>query len=87
MTNQYKINKRQATKLQKAISNPIALRQEAGENQGVFWGRLGSTQSAGSRYEGDRNIPTPTQILLGLRVMGWVSDEQLDALSSALNAE
>ena len=32
-------------------------------NQGEFWGRLGVTQSGGSRYESGRAVPKPTAIL------------------------
>lgn len=34
--------------------------------QADFWGRIGITQSAGSRYENARKIPRTTQILLRL---------------------
>ncbi|WP_332460887.1 helix-turn-helix domain-containing protein [Thauera sinica] len=39
-------------------------RRRLGMNQVAFWGVLGVTQSAGSRYESGRNIPKPVQILL-----------------------
>lgn len=41
-----------------------ALRQKHGMNQSQFWGRVGVTQSGGSRYESERNIPRPVQLLL-----------------------
>jgi hypothetical protein len=34
-----------------------AFRQKHGMNQSQFWGRVGVTQSGGSRYESERNIP------------------------------
>jgi len=43
-----------------------AFRQKHGMNQSVFWGRVGVTQSGGSRYETERNIPRPVQLLLHL---------------------
>ncbi len=41
-----------------------AFRQKHGMNQSQFWGRVGVTQSGGSRYESERNIPVPVQLLL-----------------------
>lgn len=33
-------------------------------NQTEFWGRVGCTQSTGSRYETHRTIPKPVQTLI-----------------------
>ena len=41
-----------------------AFRRKHGMNQSQFWGRVGVTQSGGSRYESERNIPVPVQLLL-----------------------
>jgi DNA-binding transcriptional regulator YiaG len=41
-----------------------AFRRKNGMNQSAFWGRIGVTQSGGSRYESERNIPVPVQLLL-----------------------
>lgn len=41
-----------------------AKRERLGLNQTIFWGRVLTTQSGGSRYEGGRDIPPPTQALL-----------------------
>jgi DNA-binding transcriptional regulator YiaG len=42
-----------------------AFRKKLGVNQGVFWSRVGVTQSGGSRYEaGGRRIPKTLQLLL-----------------------
>ena len=41
-----------------------AFRQKHGMNQSQFWGRVGVTQSGGSRYESARNIPQPVRLLL-----------------------
>lgn len=43
-----------------------ALRIKLNMNQTQFWGKLGVNQSGGSRYESERNIPRPVQILLNL---------------------
>ena len=40
--------------------------QKVGMNQQDFWGRVGVTQSGGSRYESGRDIPESTQALLAL---------------------
>lgn len=50
--------------------NPKALRTRRGESQVVFWGRLGVTQSGGSRYESDRVMPPPLRILAGIVYLG-----------------
>lgn len=46
------------------IQNPRSIRQRLGLNQQEFWGRIGVTQSGGSRYESGRNMPKPVQELL-----------------------
>lgn len=43
-----------------------ATRKKIGLNQAEFWGRLGITQSGGSRYESGREVPEPVQILLNI---------------------
>lgn len=46
--------------------NPREIRHRLGMNQQEFWGRIGVTQSGGSRYESGRNMPKPVQELLRL---------------------
>jgi transcriptional regulator with XRE-family HTH domain len=46
------------------VLDPRSLRQRLGLNQLEFWGRVGVTQSGGSRYESDRRIPKSVQELL-----------------------
>ena len=46
----------------KAKSTRIAIH----ENQTTFWGRIGVTQSRGSRYENGDKLPEPVQLLLEL---------------------
>jgi transcriptional regulator with XRE-family HTH domain len=48
------------------LSNPREIRHRLGLNQQEFWGRIGVTQSGGSRYESGRNMPKPVQELLRL---------------------
>ncbi len=43
-----------------------ALRARVKVNQSRFWQAVGVTQSAGSRYEGERRIPQPIHLLLTL---------------------
>ena len=52
-----------------------AFRKKLGERQDVFWGRVGITQSGGSRYESGRNIPSPVQILMTI-TYGTPSESQ-----------
>jgi transcriptional regulator with XRE-family HTH domain len=44
--------------------DPLAVRHATGLNQSEFWGRLGVTQSGGSRYERGRPCPAPVCLLL-----------------------
>jgi transcriptional regulator with XRE-family HTH domain len=48
------------------LSNPRHIRHRLGMNQQEFWGRIGVTQSGGSRYESGRTMPKPVQELLRL---------------------
>ena len=50
----------------RSIANPRAIRLRLGLNQHDFWGRIGVTQSGGSRYEGGRSMPKPVRELLRL---------------------
>jgi len=50
----------------RSIANPRSIRIRLGLNQQDFWGRIGVTQSGGSRYEGGRSMPKPVQELLRL---------------------
>lgn len=42
------------------------LRRALGLNQGEFWGRIGVTQSGGSRYESGRDMPEQVAWVLHL---------------------
>ncbi|HNY41347.1 MAG TPA: helix-turn-helix transcriptional regulator [Bryobacteraceae bacterium] len=42
------------------------LRTKLCMNQTEFWSRIGVTQSGGSRYEGGRQAPEPTRIVVDL---------------------
>lgn len=42
------------------------LREFSGLDQREFWGRVGVTQSGGSRYENGRRLPKPVEHLLRL---------------------
>jgi len=55
-----------------------------GENQTVFWGRFGVTQSAGSRYETGRDIPIPLGVLVLANAEGLLSTVQLKKLLSKI---
>lgn len=54
-----------------------AFRQKHGMNQSQFWGRVGVTQSGGSRYESERNIPVPVQLLLHI---AYATDDRSNRL-------
>lgn len=42
----------------------VSLRKGMGLNQAVFWGRIGVTQSGGSRYETGRRMPKTVRMLI-----------------------
>ena len=51
-------------KLFEKVPNPREIRRKLGLNQQEFWGKVGVTQSGGSRYESGRNVPRPVRELL-----------------------
>ena len=51
-------------KMFEKIQNPREIRIKLGMNPQEFWGRIGVTQSGGSRYESGRNMPKPVRELL-----------------------
>lgn len=59
------------------------LRLKLNMNQTQFWGKLGVTQSGGSRYESERNVPRPVQILLNL---AYGTEKRAQDLMTALRA-
>lgn len=46
------------------LENVRQIRLRAGLNQQQFWGKIGVTQSGGSRYESGRKMPRPVQTLV-----------------------
>lgn len=60
------------------------LRRRLDLNQGEFWGRVGVTQSGGSRYEGGRN--TPPQVLWALH-LAYGTERQSQAFLTWLRRE
>ena len=61
--------------------DPVAARQKLGINQTQFWGRVGVTQSGGSRYESGRKIPKPIRRLL---VIAYGTPKQAQAVIDQL---
>ena len=54
-----------------------AAREASGLNQSLFWKRVFVTQSGGSRYENERNVPRSIRTLL---VIAYGPDEQAQAV-------
>lgn len=52
-------------------------------SQEEFWGRIGITQSGGSRYEAGREIPEPVRLLL---TIAYGSKREREMLLRALTA-
>jgi hypothetical protein len=50
-----------------------------GENQTVFWGRFGLTQTTGCRYEQGRRIPKPVKMLIEISI-GADSEKVISSL-------
>jgi transcriptional regulator with XRE-family HTH domain len=46
--------------------NVAAMRDKSGLSQEAFWGRIGVSQSGGSRYESDRKMPRAVKELVRL---------------------
>ena len=65
-------------KTELALTNVKAFRTELGMNQTQFWPLFGTTQSGGSRYEHNREIPEPVAMLLVLFSSGVISKEDLE---------
>ncbi len=67
-----------AKKIKKVdLSNPREKRQKMGKNQAEFWRPFCVTQSGGSRYEQGRDIPAPVKLLMALRELGKITDDDL----------
>lgn len=54
-----------------------ALRHTLKLTQGAFWGRIGATQSGGSRYESGREMPAQIAYLLHIT---YADANKVDAL-------
>ncbi|MBT0964245.1 hypothetical protein [Denitromonas iodatirespirans] len=59
------------------LDDPAALRQASEYNQLHFWRKYGTSQSAGSRYEREGQVPKPVRMLLLLEALGHVSEAQM----------
>lgn len=69
-----------------SIASPRQRREDLNLSQFEFWGAIGVSQSAGSRYESGREIPKPTQELYRLTYvemidLSKISKEELDIAS------
>lgn len=60
------------------IKDYRTLRRKMNLNQSEFWGRLGVTQSGGSRYEDGRKVPRAVAVLAHLI---YVKGDDIDARS------
>ena len=58
-------------------------RRRLGLNQSDFWTTLKVTQSGGSRYESDREIPLPVQLILNIALC---SESKSSAIVEELRA-
>lgn len=68
----------------------LAMRQKSGKNQKEFWGLVGATQSAGSRFESEkspasRKIPKSIKLLLLALDAGVLLEDDLKKLHKKIN--
>lgn len=66
------------------FANIRTSRRLSGLNQHEYWSRYGITQSGGSRYESGRCIPKPAAMLIWLREMGKITDQDLHSALKAV---
>jgi DNA-binding transcriptional regulator YiaG len=59
------------------LKNIAAYRKSLGMNQTDFWHQFSVTQSGGSRYEAERNMPDPVAMLVLLYSLDLVSKDTL----------
>jgi DNA-binding transcriptional regulator YiaG len=74
-----------ASKKAAVTQSLVESRQALGMNQTQFWGRIGVTQSAGSRYESGRHVPTPISMLLWLIDTHRVSEKDLATAAKSIS--
>lgn len=65
----------EAKKIQ-LIKDYRSLRRKMDLNQSEFWGRIGITQSGGSRYEDGRKVPRAVAVLAHLV---YIKGQDIDA--------
>lgn len=75
-----KLTTQQKNTIRSLFTDLRSHRRKRRMNQMEFWMPLGVTQSGGSRYESVRTVPTATAILLALREIGVVCDDDLHAV-------
>lgn len=68
---------KQLKELQSIVRNPRKYREANSLRQEEFWGRIGVTQSSGSRYEAN-GIPPHIGALLLLLESGAVTQDKMD---------
>lgn len=64
----------------RVLRNPASYRQSRGENQSVFWRRLGITQSGGSRYENGMPMPEAIQLMIAGLALGIITPDLLEVV-------
>ncbi|TVT73155.1 MAG: hypothetical protein FHP92_14715 [Denitromonas halophila] len=72
-----KIHAARVSRFRKLLANPMQLRESDNYNQSDYWRLYGVSQSAGSRMENGRPLSGSTQILIVLKALGRISDEDL----------
>lgn len=65
--------------IKRKLLNPRKTRRKSGMIQTEFWGQYSVTQSGGSRYENERTMPEPLQLLMALHLAGKFDGDDLQA--------
>lgn len=76
---------KERNKIRKHLAHVASARRQNGVNQSAYWNPLGVSQSGGSRYESEREIPRPVELLLALRAAGRITDADLLELNELLD--
>lgn len=71
----------------KTFGDLRATRDALGVNQAEFWRSVGITQSGGSRFESGRNIPRTVKMLVALRALGRITEEELVELGEMVGGD
>lgn len=80
------MSRQKAAKPSKVLADVSAARRACGLNQQDFWAPYGTSQSGGSRYESERDMPVSVKLLLVLEEQGKITRADLEAAQAVVAA-